>query len=244
LRQLEAHGLTWDEAPRRQSQHLAEYEAALKTLADKGLLYECSCTRAKLTRTAREGIDGPVYAGTCREGAKGSGKRSLRFRVGPGETSIEDAIQGRVSRNNDADIGDFMIRRSDGIFGYHLACVVDEQAQRITDVVRGADLLSSSLSQQLLQQALGYTLPSHAHLAVLVDESGRKLSKQNHARPIDPRRAGLNLFEAFCLLGQQPPDSLERSSAREMLDWGRSNWNRSQLPRRPSLALPTQMSYT
>lgn len=244
LRQLEAHGLTWDEAPRRQSQHLAEYEAALTQLSAGGMLYECSCTRAQLLRASHEGVDGPVYPGTCSKGPQGSGKRSLRFRVGTGETTIDDAIQGPVSRSNEADIGDFVVRRNDGIFGYHLACVVDEQAQRITDVVRGADLLGSTLCQKRLQRALDYPVPAYAHLAVLVDEAGRKLSKQNHARPIDTRKAADNLFEALGLLGQQPPSTLERASAGEILDWARTHWERKHLPRRASLAPGTQMSYT
>lgn len=244
LRQLEAHGLTWDEAPRRQSLHLDEYEAAIELLKGQGLLFECSCTRAQLARSSREGIDGPVYPGTCRDGAKGAGKRSLRFRVQIGETAVDDAIQGPLARNNQTDIGDFVVRRSDGIFGYHLACVVDEHAQRITDVVRGCDLLGSTLCQHLLQQALGYGTPAYAHLAVLHDPSGRKLSKQNHAPPIEARNAGANLFSALGLLGQAPPPALERSSAGEILDWARAHWDRASLPRRAEIALATQMSYT
>ena len=244
LRQLEAHGLTWDEAPRRQSQHRAEYQAALKTLTERGLVYECSCTRAQLARAGHDGIDGPVYPGTCRQGPRGSGKRSMRFRVAPGPILLEDGIQGVTARDGESDIGDFIVQRSDGIFGYHLACVVDEHAQRITDVVRGADLLGSSLCQKLLQQAFAYTPPSYAHLAVLVDESGRKLSKQNHAIPIDARMAGSNLFTSLNVLGQQPPAALERAGVREILDWARPHWRRDQLARHHSLALATQMSYT
>jgi glutamyl-Q tRNA(Asp) synthetase len=244
LRQLEAHGLTWDETPRRQSQHLDEYEAALSALRAQGQIFECSCTRAKLARSSYEGVDGPVYPGSCRQGPQRSGPCSLRFRVDPGEIRLEDAIQGQISRNNETGIGDFIVRRSDDVFGYHLACVVDEQAQRITDIVRGADLLGSTLCQKLLQRALGYHEPGYAHLPVLVDESGRKLSKQNHALPIDALKAAENLFESLVLLGQMPPATLERASGGEILDWGRRHWDRSRLPGQPSLALPTRMSYT
>ena len=244
LRQLEAHGLTWDESPRRQSQHRAEYEAALAELAGKGLLYECSCTRAQLARSCTDGIDGPVYPGTCRNGASGSGPRALRLRIAEGETAVDDALQGHCSRLNSRDIGDFVVRRSDGIFGYHLACAVDEHAQRITDVVRGADLLGSTFCQQLLQQVLGYSPPAYLHLPVLLDRSGRKLSKQNHAPSIDAARAGDNLFIALELLGHPPPEALGGAPARELLDWARGYWRRESLPRRAELAVATQMSYT
>jgi glutamyl-Q tRNA(Asp) synthetase len=244
LKQLEGHGLQWDEAPRRQSDHLAEYEAALAQLAAQGRLYECSCTRAQLAATSHQGVDGPVYAGTCREGAGGEGRRSLRFRVPPGEVVLDDAIQGLCRRSNEDDIGDFVVRRNDGIHGYHLACAVDEQAQRITHIVRGADLLASTLCQRLLQDALGCTPPAYAHLPVLVDIEGRKLSKQNHAAPIVVAHAGGNLLNALALLAQQPPIALQDAPPPEVLAWAVAHWAPERLPRQATLGLSTRMPYS
>jgi glutamyl-Q tRNA(Asp) synthetase len=158
--------------------------------------------------------------------------------------TLDDAIQGHCRRSNEGDIGDFVVRRNDGIHGYHLACVVDEQAQRITHIVRGADLLGSTLCQRLLQDALGYAPPAYAHLPVLVDEQGRKLSKQNHAAPIAVADAADNLLQALALLAQHPPSNLRRAPVAELLAWAVAHWQPDRLPRQAALALATQMSYT
>jgi len=149
LRQLEDHGLFWDEPPRYQSAHLAQYETMRESLRDLGLLYACSCTRATLMRTATQGPDGPVYPGTCRMAPvsrRDARALSLRFAVPNERSRFIDRIQGEMTRDNRSEIGDFAVWRSDGIAGYHLACVVDDVAQGITHIVRGADLLGASFS--------------------------------------------------------------------------------------------------
>ena len=228
--QLEAHGLYWDGLPRRQSQHLHEYGEALESLIDSGHIYACACTRAVLAQTSAQGPDGPVYSGTCRESGLDRHGNALRFRIGTGTVALADGWQGEVVRSQDKDIGDFVVRRADGIFGYQLACAVDEFQQGITEVVRGADLLASSLRQILLLGALAWPQPDYRHLPVLADAEGRKLSKQNHAPPIEQRNAARNLSHALEFLGQTPPPDLAAAPVPEVMDWAQAHWTPESVP--------------
>ena len=230
LRQLEAHQLLWDEPPRLQSRHAAEYEAAFGQLHDLGLLYPCACTRAQLARDSLPGVDGPVYAGTCRDSAPMAERLAWRLRAGEGELRMDDAWQGELRRYLRQDIGDFVVRRADGQIGYQLACVMDEAAQGITEVVRGADLIGSSFRQMRLQALLGLATPAYRHLPLLLDGEGRKLSKQNHAQPITSTRAGDNLHDCLELLGQAPPTSLRGAAAGEVMRWAQAQWNAQKVP--------------
>jgi glutamyl-Q tRNA(Asp) synthetase len=236
LRQLESHGFSWDEAPRYQSQHLGEYELALERLRRTDLLYACECTRAELAATSRPGLDGPVYAATCR-GRHIEGPRvALRFRAGSSTVEVDDDWQGKLVRDVARDIGDFVVRRADGQIGYQLACVVDEQAQAISEIVRGADLIGSSLRQQLLRPALGLAPIATRHVPIVLDEHGRKLSKQNHASPIVDGDAAKNLVLCLSRLGQEPPPELSRGSVLEVISWGIAHWRPDQVPRGKSLS--------
>jgi glutamyl-Q tRNA(Asp) synthetase len=230
LRQLEAHGLLWDEPPRLQSRHVTEYEAAFGHLHRQGLLYPCACSRAQLAQDSRPGIDGPVYAGTCRDHAVMSEHPSWRLRAGTGQLQLHDPWQGGLRRDLAADIGDFVVKRADGQIGYQLACVVDEAAQGVSEVVRGADLIGSSFRQQYLQGRLGLPSPAYRHLPVLAGPDGRKLSKQNHARPIDAAHAADNLRYCLELLGQAPPAELAGAASSEVLRWGLAQWNAAAVP--------------
>lgn len=232
LRQLEAHALYWDEAPRYQSQHLAEYESALARLAAQGRLYACRCTRAALAASAWPGPDGPVYPGTCRTLQLPFKDQALRVSVADGLLHIDDHIQGQLQRDAATELGDFVVRRRDGIIGYHLACAVDEAAQGITDVVRGADLIGATFAQTVLQQALALPMPRYAHVPVLVDASGHKLSKQNHATPLDTAKAGANLWQCLRWLQQAPPAALRGAAPAELLDWGVAHWRADALRER------------
>ena len=202
LRQLEAHGLHWDEAPRHQSRHVEEYRAALRRLEQDGHAYACACSRATLKRSALPGPDGPVYPGTCRDAGLDPRHRALRARMPDLELCFVDAWQGRLCRQLAREVGDFVVRRADGQPSYQLACAVDEHAQRITDVVRGADLLGSTFCQLWVQRQLDLPAPRYAHLPVLADARGRKLSKQNHAAPVEARAAARNLRHCLALLNQ------------------------------------------
>lgn len=228
LRQLETHGLCWDEAPRYQSAHVAEYRAALDALRRRDRLYACACTRAALKAAALAGPDGPVYAGTCRDAARAGG--SLRLNVSDGRLCLDDGWQGRQCRELATDVGDLVLRRADGQIAYQLACVVDERAQGITEVVRGVDLLGSTFQQRCIQNALEWTAPAYRHLPVLVDARGRKLSKQNHAAPVDEAVPATNLRVCLGLLNQPaPPDDC--ADAESILRWSTSRWDAAKVPR-------------
>src|SRR5690348_16249186 len=155
LRQLEAHGLDWDEAPRYQTRHLEEYREALRQLERSGRLYACTCSRATLKQGATPGPGGPVYPGTCRDAARDPAHASLRARVDDAELCFDDAWQGRQCRPLAREVGDFVVRRADGQPSYQLACAIDEHAQGITHVVRGADLLGSTFCQRWVLGQLG-----------------------------------------------------------------------------------------
>lgn len=239
LGQLEAHGLFWDEAPRRQSEHRDEYAAALSSLDRRQLVYACECTRAVLAQNSLPGPEGSVYNGACRQRNLAAEGRSLRLRMPDQSLQFVDASQGAQSRRLAIDLGDFVLRRRDGIFGYQLACAVDEHAQRITEVVRGADLLSSTFFQIHLMHELRLQVPRYRHLPVLASAGERKLSKQNHARAIDEAHAAENLHLCLDLLGQNPAPALRRASVPDLLDWARAHWRVENVPRRPMLVINT-----
>lgn len=237
LHQLEAHSLLWDEAPRYQSQHVAEYTDALETLRARSLLYACDCTRAQLKLTAHPGPDDAVYAGTCRERSNVSARHALRLRVEAANVCFIDALQQRQCRDMTSEVGDFVLRRADGMIAYQLACAVDEPAQGISEVVRGSDLLGSTFRQLYVQHALGLPLCTYLHLPVLESRPGHKLSKQNHATALRAEDASLNLVRCLELLGQAPPPSLATETPATILDWGIQNWRPQSLPQAGAIAL-------
>lgn len=233
LRQLEAHGLQWDGLPRRQSAHRHEYAQALDRLRQDGLLYACVCTRAQLQQDHAATVDEPVYAGHCRELGNAEHDAALRVRVGGGREQMEDRLRGTLRCEVDRHIGDFVIRRKDGQFAYQLACVVDEAAQGITNVVRGADLIPSTFRQRWLMRKLGLPVPRYTHLPLLTDGSGRKLSKQNGADALRPNNAAAQLSRALTLLGQHAPDDAAQGQVAEILACAVRNWRPQNVPAGP-----------
>lgn len=185
LRTLEAFGLEWDGPVVYQSHNLGAYEAALASLAARGLTYACTCTRREIADSSLGGIDGPIYPGTCRERADVCARAAIRVRTQDRWIEFEDAVVGSVRQNLAREIGDFVLRRADGLFSYQLAVVVDDAALGVTEVVRGADLISSTARQIYLQQSLGYSTPRYCHIAVVRNDRGEKLSKQTSAPPLD-----------------------------------------------------------
>ena len=187
-------GLDWDGPVMKQSERAAAYDAALRTLEGLGRTYPCWCSRAEIARAAsapHAGEEGPRYPGTCAAGgaAKSGRAPAIRFRVAPGETKFVDQIHGMYSQDVDAAVGDFVVRRVDGVASYQLAVVVDDAAQLITDVLRGDDLLSSTSRQVQLYQALGLTPPRFAHIPLLVDAEGKRLAKREGGLTIAALRA-------------------------------------------------------
>lgn len=239
LRTLETFGLRWDEAVLYQSQRTAAYEEALHKLQAIGAVYPCACTRKEIADSALHGIEGQIYPGTCRDGVPaGREGRAWRVRTNlptshhPLPTSpiqFNDTLQGLVTQHLEHEIGDFVVKRADGLFAYQLAVVVDDAFQGITHAVRGADLLSSTPRQIYLQHLLGLTTPTYMHLPVAVNAQGEKLSKQTLAAPADAHNASGTLWHSLKFLRQQPPAELALCKPEEILDWAISNWNKDRL---------------
>ncbi len=186
LAALERYGFAWDGEVVWQSRRTELYEAALARLRERGLVYDCACSRADLQRAASAPLGAePVYPGTCRDGLPpGKVARAIRFRA-PNETiAFDDLLCGHQAENVAERTGDFVVRRADGLFAYQLAVVVDDAEQGVTQVVRGADLLTSTPRQIALQRALGYPTPEYAHLPLVLNEDGSKLGKRDGALPL------------------------------------------------------------
>lgn len=224
---LEDFGLEWDGAVLYQSRRKQHYQAALDRLIEAGQAYPCACTRREVADSSLKGIEGPVYPGTCRAGLRGRAARAWRVRVGEATICFDDRLQGRHCQRLALDIGDFVVRRADGCFAYQLAVVVDDAEQRVTHVVRGADLLVSTPRQIHLQTLLGYATPDYLHLPVVMNQAGQKLSKQTLAPALEARNAGRDLVAALGFLGLQPPLVLQTASVAEILQWAIEKWRRN-----------------
>jgi len=236
LRALEACGMGWDGAVMYQSRRSEAYAAALERLRAQGALYPCACTRREIADSSLNSDRALVYPGTCRNGlAPGKTPRAWRVRVGDSVIEFEDALQGTIRQNLAAEVGDFVLRRADGLYAYQLAVVVDDAEQGITDVVRGADLLDSTPRQIHLQRLLGLPTPRYLHLPVAVNAAGEKLSKQTRAAPLDVRDPVPALAQVMEFLGQAPPDQLRHATPAEFWDWARANWIARRIARRRSL---------
>lgn len=229
LRTLEAFGLHWDEAVIYQSGRTAAYEAALHGLQLGDAVYPCCCTRKEIADSA-QGIEGPVYSGTCRNGVpNGREGRAWRVRTDNQPVAFNDALQGHISQHLDSEIGDFVVKRADGLFAYQLAVVVDDAFQGITHVVRGADLLASTPRQIHLQHLLGYPVPHYMHLPVAVNDRGEKLSKQTLAAPVGRNDPVPALLHVLRFLRQNPPAELARYRVAEVLRWAAAHWDSTPL---------------
>lgn len=221
LRTLEAFGLAWDGEVEWQSRRSAHYEAALERLRARGYLYRCRCSRKEIADSGLVGLEGAIYPGTCRHLALAPGPSLAERVIAPSAPVVfVDRAIGAVSQDIAADIGDFVVRRRDGLFAYQLAVVVDDALQGVTDVVRGADLLWSTPRQIFLQRALGYSTPRYLHFPVVTNAAGEKLSKQTGAEPIDASRAADLVREALAFLGHSPaagddPGAILARAARE-----------------------------
>ncbi len=218
--QLESLGLAWDSEAVFQSSRLDAYQAALDQLEAADLVYPCLCSR-KTTP--------PVYQGTCRERrfATTAKPYATRLRTDQRVISLTDRIAGTLQWQLEKEVGDFIVRRRDGLFAYQLAVVVDDQYQGVTDIVRGHDLLDSTPRQWYLAEQLGMSPARYAHIPVLLGEDGSKLSKQSHATPIateDPLRV---IRAALAALNQPVP---EASSLSRLLQLAVEGWDIARVP--------------
>jgi glutamyl-Q tRNA(Asp) synthetase len=235
LRALEALGLGWDGEVAYQSTRGALYEAALERLRAAGHVYRCRCSRREIADSAIHGIEGAIYPGTCRHRAVPAAEPAAERAVAPEEPiAFEDRVQGPVTQKVARDIGDFVLKRRDGLHAYQLAVVVDDAEQGITHVVRGADLLWSTPRQIALQRWLGYPTPRYLHVPVAADRAGEKLSKQTQAPPVDAAHALDALRAALRFLGQR---EARGANPRELLEHAQAAWDPARIPRQQALAL-------
>lgn len=220
---LTALGLASDGPIVRQSQRDALYQRALERLLDEGTAFACHCSRSELAD--QHGIHHHCVARGLRA------QPAIRLRVPPGtRIAFHDGLRGPVEQDVHADVGDFVLRRADGYWAYQLAVVVDDGQQGITDVVRGADLLDSTPRQILLQRALGLPTPAYLHLPLLLDAHGRKLSKSDAARPLDPAEPLPALRQAWAALGQDPAVVRDATGVTPLLADARAGFDPARLP--------------
>ena len=240
LRSLEAFGFEWDGEVCWQSRRHPHYRAVLADLLDQGLAYRCDCSRRELGERLRQrgGMAG-VYDGYCRMRQISAHKQhAVRLLTEGAEIHFTDPVQGSCSQDLERELGDFVLRRADGLFAYQLAVVVDDAAQGITEVVRGSDLLDSTARQIWLQRSLGYPQPRYLHLPVALNRTGQKLSKQTFAPALDPHHAVALLHQALDFLGQCPPPELLEANPEELWRWAREHWQADAIPRKLAISAP------
>ncbi|MGI9245690.1 MAG: tRNA glutamyl-Q(34) synthetase GluQRS [Steroidobacteraceae bacterium] len=234
LRTLERLGLHWDGPVVRQSTRAAHYAAALAQLAQRKLLHGCACTRSTLAalpaNLGREpgASDELFHPGRCPPplpSAPESPGRAWRLRVPEGAIAFQDRSLGVQAIDVAATVGNFVLRRRDGLFAYQLAVVVDDSDQGVTDVVRGCDLLASTARQILLQQALGRGPVRYLHLPLAVDDRGRKLSKSDDSPAAGEDGPAAQLVAVLRFLGQAPPAGLLQATPAEVLGWACAHWS-------------------
>ena len=237
-------GFTWDEAPLYQSDRTEIYREALERLTAEGHIYPCFCTRAQLMSLAAPNLGDTqvVYNRACAaltpaEAAERAKTRApaMRLRVPDEEVAFEDGLFGLQRENLGRDCGDFILRRSDGLYGYQLAVVVDDALSGVTEVVRGRDILSATPRQLYLQRLLGYPQPEYVHIPLLVDAQGRRLASRGREVELSalPRRSppavglGMLAFSAG-LIPENRPVTLEKLIP--LFDWGRVKREDLRLP--------------
>ena len=226
LATLAAFGLVPDEPVAWQSRHAPAFEAALSRLADAGLLYGCTCSRRTADADSRAaGLPPGVYAGTCR-GQTWEPGLAARIRVPAEPIAFVDRRAGRFEQSLAREVGDFVLRRADGLWAYQLAVVVDDADAGVTDVVRGADLLDNTPRQIFLQRSLGLPTPRYLHVAVVNGPDGAKLSKQNGAPALAPSGRLEDLLAAWSHLGFAPPPRAAGIDRDAFLRYAVSAWHR------------------
>jgi glutamyl-Q tRNA(Asp) synthetase len=240
LRTLEAYGLYWDGEVVYQSKRNDLYQSALNHLHNKGWTYACTCSRKEIQDSAtssQRGIEGVIYPGICREKHVSKSPHAVRVKTLDQNITFEDLIQGGITQNLAKQIGDFVIKRADGLFAYQLAVVVDDHEQGITHIVRGADLLDSTTRQIHLQALLEFQHIQYAHIPAAQNQQGEKLSKQTLAQAISPKDSSKNLYQALNFLGQRPPIDLANEKSEQILNWAMNHWNIDQVPKQKNIQI-------
>jgi glutamyl-Q tRNA(Asp) synthetase len=226
LRTLSRFGFEWDGGVVRQSGRGDLYEAALDILRAHGLTFQCSCSRLQLAEDER-------YPGHCRKGPLKPGTPcATRVRVDQALIQFTDRIQGTFRQDVAAAVGDMLVRRRDQLFAYVLAVVVDDAAQGVTHVVRGADLLDNTPRQIHLQQLLGLKTPDYAHVPLLMEPDGKKLAKSSRSVQLDSSMPLPLIVKIFDLLNLSPPPELGLATIPEAWGWATNKWNIDRPPKR------------
>ncbi len=228
LRTLEVFGFEWSGDVLYQSTRSDAYEAALVRLFDADAVYYCSCSRAEIQAAQihpTQPGDDLFYPGWCRNGVCMPDRAlAVRFRVPAESIRFHDEVQGPIEVDLTTDPGDFVVRRRDGLFAYQLAVVVDDAAQGITRIVRGADLLTSTPRQLALQKSLGFAHPTYAHVPLVTDKNQIKLSKSAGAGRVDSSQPCAEIWRALRFLRQSPPLELRLSGLPTLWEWAIRNW--------------------
>ena len=229
VRTLEQFGFEWDGPIIRQYDRREHYQAALRRLHAQHLTFACNCSRAQLEDELR-------YPGTCRERSLApSVPTATRLRVEPGFIMFTDRIQGTYRQDVAGAVGDIILQRRDEIFAYVLAVVIDDAAQGVTHIIRGADLLDNTPRQIYLQRLLGLPQPNYAHVPVLTEADGAKLAKSRRSVPLSGESPVAALLSIFLLLGLAPPAALGSAAIAAAWDWGIEHWQVGVVPRRLDL---------
>ena len=230
IHSLEDYGFEWDGAISYQSQRSELYKQALDSIGES--TYPCSCTRKSLMATTDN--YSYIYPGLCRNGMRNieAEKYSTRVKTNQTPFCFTDLCQtGEFCQNINKEIGDFILKRTDGLWAYQLAVVVDDALQGVTEVVRGADLFDNTPRQIYLQGLLGYSTPDYLHFPVVVDNNGKKLSKQNRSPEVSSNQKQETLLSTLEFLGQKPPKGSEFSSLNDLWAWALANWNAKNIPK-------------
>jgi glutamyl-Q tRNA(Asp) synthetase len=221
LHTLEVLGLHWDGQVDYQHLHISEYEEILADLIAQNKVYRCGCSRKNLSH---------VYAQTCRNASiSPETPHSLRLIVEDDVICFYDELQGRIIQHVATHYGDFILKRKDSILAYQFAVVVDDARQQVTDVVRGQDLLDETPKQRYLQHCLNLPTLNYCHVPILVDKSGKKLSKTTLASAVDISSPNQVLFQLLAWLNQNPPLELANTPVADVLAWAITHWNTDKL---------------
>jgi glutamyl-Q tRNA(Asp) synthetase len=224
---LEAYGFEWDGPVIWQSEARSQHDDAVSQLLERKLVYRCACSRRDLADAPRSAL-GIIYPGTCRDGCDAA-EFAIRIRTNDEPVGFDDYLQGPQSQRLESESGDFVILRRDGLIAYHLAVVVSDYLEGITEIVRGIDLMDSTPRQIWLQQALGYPTPAYMHIPVATHPDGQKLSKLTGAKAIPLNGQTEVLLAALTALRQLPPDDLGNASLSRIWRWAIENWRPDRL---------------
>ena len=236
LNTLEKFGFEWDQSVFYQSHNRQQHQDIVQQLLAQKKAYPCSCSRKSILEKTGQRKGPIVYPGFCRQGPlenlSAVANPSIRLHCQQQIIRFNDLIQGKQVVDLEKTRGDFVIQRNDDYFSYQLASGFDDAEQGITEVVRGADLLSDTSCQIHLQNTLNFTSPQYCHIPVIVNHAGQKLSKQNYAKPIRQTESVSLLHKSLQFLGQNPPADLLSVNQNEIWSWAISHWQLDLIPRK------------